>query len=139
MAKKITVEVDVQGSPEKVWRVWTEPEHIRAWAFASDDWECPYAENDVKVGGRFVTRMSSKDKANSFDIPGVYTAVEEYTHMAYTMEGGRTVDVTFTPIEGGVRVTEIFEMEDENPEEMQRAGWQAILNNFKKHAERVGE
>jgi uncharacterized protein YndB with AHSA1/START domain len=138
----IHVEVVVRGSLEKVWSVWNEPEHITTWAFASDDWECPHAENDLRVGGRFLTRMAAKDGSFSFDIPGTYTAVEPYTHIAYTMDNptpdvaARTVSVTFTDLgDGTVKVAEDFDPEHENSAEMQQAGWQSILENFKKAVE----
>jgi uncharacterized protein YndB with AHSA1/START domain len=135
MNKKITVETFVNASPEKVWNSWTSPEHIQQWLFASDDWHCPKAVNDLKVGGRFSSTMAAKDGSMGFDFGGEYTEVEENKVIAYTMDDRRTVRVTFTPENDGVRVTETFEMESQNPEEMQRGGWQAILDNFKKHTE----
>lgn len=134
-AKAITVETTVFSPMDRVWSCWNDPAHITQWAFASDDWEAPRAENDLRVGGKFVTVMAAKDGSASFDFNGIYTIVEEHAHIAYTMEDGRTVRVDFLATNGGVTVTETFEMENENSEEMQRAGWQAILEQFKKHAE----
>lgn len=136
MNKSITIEALVEKDIETVWKLWTTPEHIMQWAFASDDWECPYAENDVVVGGKFLTRMSAKDKSAGFDFTGVYTEVEINKLIAYTIEDGRKVFVTFTETQSGVHIAETFEMENENSEELQRAGWQAILNNFKALAEK---
>lgn len=136
MNKNITVEALIEKDIETVWKVWTAPECITKWAFASDDWECPYAENDVREGGKFLTRMSAKDGSSSFDLNGVYTEVESNKLLGYTMEGGRKVFVTFTETPNGVHIAETFEMENENSEELQRAGWQAILNNFKTLAEK---
>jgi uncharacterized protein YndB with AHSA1/START domain len=134
--KKITVEVEVHASMEKVWNFWTEPKHITKWCFASDDWEAPHATNDVRVGGKFTTRMSAKDGSAGFDFGGTYTVVKKHIVMEYEMDGDqRHVSITFTPTHKGVKVTETFEMENENSEELQRGGWQAILNNFKKHVE----
>jgi uncharacterized protein YndB with AHSA1/START domain len=105
------------------------------WAFASADWEASRAENDVRVGGRFLTHMQAKDGSVGFDFTGAYTDVVPHSRMAYKMDDGRAVSITFEETPEGVRVTETFELENENPEEMQRGGWQAILENFKKHAE----
>ncbi len=132
---KIQVTTLIHAPIEKVWEYYISPEHITKWAFASDDWEAPYAENDVRVGGKFLTRMSSKDKTEGFDFNGVYTQVKEFELIEYEMEGGRKVSVIFTPKENSVEVVTIFEMEHENSRELQQDGWQAILDNFKKHVE----
>lgn len=134
-AKWITVETTIKATPETVWACWTEPAHITNWAFASDTWEAPFAQNDLRVGGKFTTTMSAKDKSASFDFNGVYTQVKPLELIEYTIEGGRQVKIEFTKIPEGVKVVETFEPEHENPDEMQREGWQAILNNFKKHVE----
>ena len=138
---KITVETTVKAPLDKVWKCWNEPSHITKWAFASDDWEAPSAENDVKVGGRFKTTMAAKDKSTSFDFTGIYTTVEQNKLIEYDMdkapneEVARHVKVEFSETPEGTRITEIFDPENENTEEMQRSGWQAILNNFKKYTE----
>lgn len=131
----ITIEGIVKAPIEKVWKCWTEPEHIVRWAFASDDWEAPAAENDVRPGGRFKTVMAAKDGSTRFDFTGTYTDIKEHKRIAYDMTDGRHVDVTFAETPNGVRVTETFDPEQENTIEMQRAGWQTILENFKKHVE----
>jgi len=122
---------------EKVWEYYNAPEHITKWAFASDDWEAPHAENDLRVGGKFVTTMAAKDKSAQFDFTGTYTEVKEHELLAYTMDGEdkRTVSVVFKPKGEAVRVTVTFDMEHENSREKQEQGWQAILDNFKKHVE----
>lgn len=135
--KSITVEALVHAPMAVVWDCWNKPEHIREWAFASDDWEASRAENDLRTGGTFVTRMQAKDGSAGFDFTGMYTRVDEYAQIDYTMEGGRKVSTTFTETPEGIHVVETFEMEDENPREMQRVGWQSILDNFKKHAEKT--
>ena len=131
----ITVQSVVKAPIEKVWEFWTKPEHVVHWAFASDDWEAPAAENDLRVGGRFKTTMAAKDKSTSFDFTGVYTSVKEHELIEYDIDDGRHVKVEFAELPEGVKITETFGPENENPEEMQRSGWQAILDNFKKHAE----
>lgn len=131
----ITVETRVRAPMDTVWRCWTEPEHIVQWAFASDDWEAPAAENDVRVGGRFKTVMAAKDKSASFDFTGVYTDVQEHAVIAYEMDDGRKVHITFESTPEGVHIVETFDPEQTNPEDMQRAGWQAILNTFAAYVE----
>lgn len=135
--KTITVEVVVRAPMEKVWKYWTDPSHITKWCFASDTWEAPKAENDLRTGGRFLTTMAAKDKSASFDFTGTYTAVEDGSLIEYTMDGDdhRKVQIHFAPVGDGVRVTESFEMEAINPREMQQSGWQSILDNFKTYVE----
>jgi len=118
----------------KVWEHWTDPKHIKAWAFASNDWEAPSAENDLRAGGVFKTRMQAKDGSAGFDFGGTYTSVKEYELIEYDF-GDRHAKVVFEETSDGVKVTEIFDPEKENPEEMQRKGWQAILDNFKQYVE----
>lgn len=132
---RITVEATVNAPAEKVWEYWTAPEHITRWYHASDDWHAPAAENDLRSGGKFKTVMASRDGKTSFDFEGVYDEVETQKSIIYTMSDGRSVTIRFTPEESGVRVTESFDAEDSHSAEVQRAGWQAILNNFKKYAE----
>lgn len=131
----ITVSSLIHAPIEKVWEYYIEPEHIKQWAFASDDWEAPYATNDLRVGGKFVTTMAAKDNSAKFDFGGTYTTVIEHERIAYAMDDGRNVSVTFTPKEDRVEVTTTFDMEQENSREMQQSGWQAISDNFKKHVE----
>ncbi len=135
MNKKITIEADVHADMQKVWDAWNKPEHVTAWMHASDDWECQKATNDLRVGGRFSSTLAAKDGSTSFDFSGVYTQIEERKLLSYTLDDGRTVEISFLAEGGGVRVVEIFEMEHENTEELQRAGWQSILNNFKVYVE----
>lgn len=135
MKDAITVQTVVNAPVDKVWECWNRPEHITGWAFASDDWEAPNAENDLRVGGRFKTRMAAKDKSAGFDFGGVYTDVKEHELIEYKMDDGRHVKVEFAKLPKGVQVTETFEPENTHPKDMQRSGWQAILENFKKYAE----
>lgn len=133
--KSITVETTIHAPAQKVWDCWTMPEHITKWCQASDDWHAPAAENDVREGGRFKTTMAAKDGSAGFDFAGTYTAVVPLERIEYVMDDERKVSILFQNVEGGVQVTETFELENENPEEMQRQGWQAILENFKKYVE----
>lgn len=131
----ITVEATVNAPVAKVWEYWTKPEHITQWCQASDDWHAPKAENDVRVGGKFSTTMAAKDGSFSFDFWGVYDVVKENEIMEYTMGDGRRAWLKFTADGDKTHITERFEAENQNPAEMQQGGWQAILNNFKKHTE----
>ncbi len=135
--KKIHVETMITADIKKVWEHWNNPESIKGWAFASDDWECPYAENDLRVAGRFLTRMSAKDKSASFDFTGTYTEVIPLQSIKYIMDKTdnedqhRECDIVFTDLgDGTTKVEEVFSAEEQNSIEMQKAGWSAILENF---------
>lgn len=133
--KSITVEATVNAPVDKVWKYWNDPEHITKWCAASDDWHAPRAENDIRTGGKFNTRMEAKDKSFGFDFEGVYSNVKPNELIEYDMSDMRHVKIEFKETPEGTKVTETFDIENQNPEEMQRDGWQAILNNFKKHTE----
>jgi uncharacterized protein YndB with AHSA1/START domain len=135
MKEAITVQTVVLAPVARVWECWNKPEYITGWSFASNDWEAPAAENDLRVGGKFKTVMAAKDKSTGFDFTGAYTAVKENECIEYDMDDGRHVKVEFEDTPNGVKVTETFEPENEHPLEMQHSGWQAILNNFKKYVE----
>lgn len=132
---KITVECTIKSSLEKVWKYWTSPEQIMLWNHASDDWHCPKASNDLKVGGRFLYTMAAKDGSFSFDFEGTYTEVIENKSIKYVLDDEREVSIDFISIGDTVEVVETFEAETQNPVELQQFGWQAILNNFKKLVE----
>ncbi len=131
----ITVQAKIQASIDKIWDLWTLPEHIIQWNMASENWYTPFAENDLKVGGRFKSTMASKDGTMSFDFVGTYSAILDKKLIAYTIEDGRVVIVVFEELENGFEVREYFEPESVNSEELQYQGWQAILDNFKKYVE----
>jgi uncharacterized protein YndB with AHSA1/START domain len=131
----ITIETTINAPVEKVWKLWTLPEHITKWNSASDDWHTPKAENDLRVGGKFAARMEAKDGSFGFDFGGVYDAVKTNELIEYTLGDGRKVAVHFTPNGNETKLSETFEAENTNSIEMQRSGWQAILNNFKKYVE----
>jgi uncharacterized protein YndB with AHSA1/START domain len=131
----ITISTKINAPIEFVWELWTSPKHIIRWNFASDDWHTPRAENDLRVGGKFVSRMESKDGLHGFDFDGQYTKVDEFKQIDYTISDGRTVQILFQTIDNQTLVTESFQAESTNPIDLQRDGWQAILNNFKKYVE----
>ncbi len=137
-ATRITVSALVNKPVADVWKIWTDPAHILQWNAASDDWHCPKAENDLKAGGKFSSTMAARDGSFSFDFEGVYDNVELHKRIAYTMADGRTCEILFTGESGGTRVEEAFDAETQNSVEMQRGGWQAILDRFKKYAEQQG-
>lgn len=115
----------------------TDPEAIKVWNAASEDWHTTRAENDLRTGGTFLSRMEAKDGSAGFDFTGTYDEVIPYERIAYIMEDGRRVEVTFVSGKDGVHVIETFDPETENTPEVQREGWQAILENFKKYTERT--
>ncbi len=131
--KEVTVETTVLAPVEKVWDYWTEPDHIKQWNSASDEWHTPFAENDLRVGGKFVSRMEAKDGSMGFDFSGVYDEVKLHEVISYTMEDGRKVKVIFQGQGNETQVIEIFDAEASNPVEFQQQGWQAILDNFKRY------
>ncbi|MEP7076283.1 MAG: SRPBCC family protein [Acidobacteriota bacterium] len=130
---KITIEVNIAADANKVWDYWTRPEHITKWNFASDDWHCPRAENDLRVGGKMVSRMEAKDGSFGFDFEGIYDEVIQNEKIVYTIADGRQVTTSFESLDDTTEIVTIFDAEKENPVEMQKGGWQAILNNFKKY------
>ena len=132
---KITIEATVNAPVEKVWKLWSAPEHITKWASASDDWHTPRAENDLRTGGKFSSRMEAKDGSMGFDFGGVYDNVKENELIEYTMGDDRRVIINFMGKGNETKIVQTFDAEETNPVEMQRGGWQAILNNFKKYAE----
>jgi uncharacterized protein YndB with AHSA1/START domain len=134
-ATRITVQAIINAPVEKVWHHWTTPMHILKWNTASDDWQTTYSENDVRTGGKFVTRMESRDGSMGFDFGGDYSKIEPLKEIECVLGDGRYMQVNFIANGNETTVTEIFEAETENPIEMQRGGWQAILNNFKKQVE----
>jgi len=135
-AKTITVETNVHAPIEKVWDYFTNSKHIVQWNNASDDWHTPRAENDLRTGGNFLYRMEAKDGSFGFDFGGTYTSVEEHKYIEYTIGDGRKVKVSFNAVSNNqTHITENFEAENTHSLEMQRGGWQNILDNFKKYTE----
>src|SRR5690349_7256020 len=118
----ITIQTTVNAPVEKVWKYWTTPEHIMKWNFASDDWQCPKSENDLRKGGKFSARMEAKDGSMGFDFGGVYDDVKENELISFTMGDNRKVDVLFVKEGNQTKIAETFEAETTHSEEMQRAG-----------------
>ena len=135
----IIIDVLVNNPIEKVWHFWSAPEHITKWNFASDEWECPAVENDFRAGGKFSYVMAAKDGSAEFNFEGIYTKIEQYDRIEYVLDDQRKVSVKFISEDSGTRIIESFEAEGSNCDEQQRLGWQAILENFKKYAERNHE
>lgn len=133
----IKVETVVNAAVEKVWEYWTDPKHIVKWNNASEDWHTTEAKNDLKIGGKFTSRMEAKDGSFGFDFGGVYTEVRLYEAISYVLGDGRKVEINFINEENKTKIIENFEGENENPLEYQKMGWQAILDNFKKYSEQV--
>ena len=133
---KITVSALVQADLDRVWSAWNDPEAIQQWNAASEDWHTTQSRVDLREGGSFSSRMEAKDGSMGFDFEGTYTRVVPRQRIDYRMSDGREVTVEFKPEGGGVRVQETFDAETQNPPELQRQGWQAILDNFARHASR---
>jgi uncharacterized protein YndB with AHSA1/START domain len=133
--KTITVETTIAAPVEKVWEVWTSPEHITKWNHASDDWHTPYAVNDLRAGGKFLSRMEARDGKVGFDFEGTYETVIKQVLIVYLLADGRKVKVYFAGEDNNTNIVETFEAESVHTVEQQRDGWQAILNNFKKYTE----
>ena len=131
----LTVESTINAPVEKIWEYWTKPEHITKWSNASDDWHTTRAENDLRVGGSFLSRMEAKDGSFGFDFGGVYDAVRTNEYIEYTLGDGRKAKIAFTSEGNTTKISESFEAENTNSVEMQQGGWQAILDNFKKYTE----
>jgi len=132
---RITVQALIKAPVEKVWTYWNEPEHITKWSFASEDWHAPSAKNDLRPGGKLVVRMEAKNGSAGFDFAATYDVVKEHEEIAYTLDDGRKVNITFTPQGNETKVVETFDAEGTYPLEYQQAGWQAILDNFKRYTE----
>lgn len=132
---RVTVQAVIHAPVQKVWRYWTEPDHITKWNQASETWHSPRAENDLRVGGKFLTRMEAKDGSMGFDFGGVYDVVKQHEEISYTVGDGRKVNITFMNQGDETKILEIFDAESTHSIEMQQAGWQAIMDNFKRYTE----
>lgn len=132
---KVNISATINAPVEKVWKCWSTPADIMQWNSASPDWHTPRAENDLRTGGAFYSRMEAKDGSFGFDFTGIYDEVIPHKYIAYTMPDGRQVKTTFTAKGNATEIETLFDAETQNPVEMQRGGWQAILDNFKKYTE----
>lgn len=137
--KSITVETSINAPVKKVWELWTNPKHIIHWNQASHDWHTPKAENDLRVGGKFLSRMEARDGNSGFDFSGIYDEIKTRKLISYTIDDGRKVKITFNGNKNETKVVETFEAEGTNSMEMQREGWQAILDSFKHYVETFGK
>ncbi len=132
---EISIEVTVNAPLEQVWSAWITPDDIIKWNFASDDWHCPEAKIDLRVGGKFNYRMEAKDHSMGFDFEGTFTSISAPYGLEYALDDDRKVIISFSETVQGIRVVETFEAEDVFSSEQQKQGWQSILNNFQKHVE----
>lgn len=135
--EKITVEANINAPVTQVWKAWTTPGDIMIWNTADPSWHCPLSENDLRVGGKFKSRMEAKDGSFGFDFEGVYDSVDLHKEITYTMGDGRVATTIFKEENGKTKVATTFDAEEVNSIELQRNGWQAILNNFAKHVEQL--
>ncbi len=134
--QKITISTTTSASVERAWQAFTTPADIIRWNFASEDWCCPGAEVDLRVGGAYKARMEAKDKSVGFDFEAIYEEVEPHKALTLAMSDGRRARTTFEAAGTGTKVTTVFDAETQNSLDMQRSGWQAILDNFRRHVER---
>ena len=135
MTQPIIVTTDIQAQLPVVWERWTNPAHVVHWNFASADWHCPGAESDFRNGGSFHYTMSARDGSFSFVLSGTFEEIVDGRSITLRLEDGRQVTTRFETADGKTRVIEAFEPETMNPEDLQRQGWQAILDNFRAYAE----
>ncbi|WP_423189831.1 SRPBCC domain-containing protein [Alkalibacterium sp. f15] len=133
--EKIMVKTTINENVKEVWEYWTKPEHITKWNRASDDWCTLFAENDLTAGGKFLYRMEAKDKSDGFDFTGTYSEVIPLKRIAYTLDDGRKVNITFIPTDNQTEIIETFEGEKLYSFEHQQQGWQSILDHFKEYTE----
>lgn len=134
-SQRVTVEVRVERSAAQAWDAFTDPDAVTAWNFAAETWHCPRAESDLRVGGTFNYRMEARDASAGFDFVGTFTEVRPRERLRYRLGDGRDVTVDFIAVGARTRVIETFTAEDAMPAEQQKAGWQAILDNFKRFVE----
>ncbi len=133
---KITIEAHVSAPVQKVWSFFTEPKHITQWNFADPSWQCPWATNELKVGGQYTARMEAKDGSFGFELVGIYENIILEKKISYKMADGRKVTTEFQNLGDRTKVVTIFDAEKENSEDLQKHGWQAILDNFKNYVEK---
>jgi len=133
--KVIRVKTNIKADIKKIWELWTNPEDIKQWYHATDDWYVPKAVNKLKVRGKFIITMSSVDKKQSFDFVGTYSKIVPFKSIEYTIQDGRKVETSFTLSGINTQIAQIFQPESIYTIEQQRSGWQSILDNFRKYVE----
>lgn len=131
----ITVHTTIHLPIHLAWKIWTTPSDIMHWNKASDEWHTPLAENDLRVGGKFCYQMAAKDGSMAFDFDGVYSTVNRLKLIEYKLSDDRVVRVNFTAMGNDTYIVEEFEAEEVNSLDIQKIGWQAILNSFKNYCE----
>lgn len=137
MTNPISVQTLISAPIENVWNGWITPKHIEQWNHANEDWYCPKAENNFVIEGRFCYTMASKDGAFSFDFMGKYDDIVPLKSISITLDDNRKIQINFSEEDKQTRIIELFEAENENSRELQEAGWQAILTNFKNYIESI--
>lgn len=135
--KTITISTTAKASLQTVWNAYTQPEHITQWNFASDYWHCPNASVELKEGGKYIARMEAKDGSYGFDFSARFDEIIPFQKIVYTLDDNRKVSTLFEQIGDKIIITTHFDAENSNPIDMQQAGWQAILNNFKRYTENI--
>jgi len=135
--EQIKIQTHIGVRVETIWNAYTSAEDIMQWNRASEDWHCIEAINDLRIGGKFKNRMEAKDASAGFDFTGTYTELDPFKKIAYVMPDGRHVTINFNPKKAATDVEVIFDAESENPIDLQRQGWQAILDNFKFYVEKT--
>lgn len=136
----ITITEHVSAPIETTWLSYTDPAHIIHWNFASSDWCCPSAKNDLVVGGKYVARMEAKDGSMGFDFEATYSEINPFSHFSYQIADGRNVHVRFSETSSTSCQIEVeFEAENVNPADLQRVGWQSILTNFKRYTDALAK
>ncbi len=133
--QQITVETTIAAPVEEVWSAYITPDDITQWNFANDDWCCPRADVDLRPGGKQIVRMEAKDGSMGFDFEGTYEQIELHRVLTLVLDDDRRSRTTFAENSGRTHVATTFDAEGQNPIEMQRDGWQVILNNFKIYVE----
>lgn len=136
---KITINTSIKADLKLCWNAWTTPADIMQWNAANDDWHTTRSSNDLRIGGTFTSRMEAKDGSMGFDFEGTYTNIIEHELIECVLGDQRTVSVSFKEVDGSVQITENFDAENEHSAEMQRAGWQAILDNFARYVENISK
>jgi uncharacterized protein YndB with AHSA1/START domain len=139
MTTPIAIHAIVPVSPEQAWDAFTTASAITQWNQASPEWHCPWATVELQVGGKYVARMEARDGSFGFDFEAVYEAVDPHRALTLRMDDGRRAHTTFVGEPGGTRVTTTFDPESSNPIEMQRDGWQAILDSYAAYVGRTNE
>lgn len=137
MFERFTISAHINKDIESCFKIYHTPEHIRNWNFASDDWECPRASSEFKVGGRFNYYMQAKDQSVGFDFTGTFDIIKTPELISYHLDDNRQVEIHFKKQGNQTHITVLIDAETENSLALQKRGWQSILNNYKKYVESI--